>query len=331
MTTIFADDYIANQYLDKGIAYLHENKFNEAIVEFDKNLNLTPSDPYAHWNKATALLSIGDYANGFTEHDWGWRLFDWRGYGPVGDDIDRLKQQLPMWHGEDISDQRLLVYHELGFGDAIMTLRYLPELKRRAEHVTLVISHSLARLAEQFGIEVVEKVPDDISGYDYRIPFFGVLSALHQTVENIPRSPYIEAKFQPGWGCIGIAWSGRTQTMFSLDSFLSMFNRCRFSLYSLQRDAVTSGRGVRELKSETFFDTVKLIEKMDHIVTVDTATAHLAGAMGHPSVHLLLPFMRDWRWWRSEVWYPNIKIYPQETPDDWSLPFGRLNTALKAA
>lgn len=327
---IYADDYVANRHLDRGIAYLHENRFIEAIGEFDKNLDLTPSDPYAHFNKANALLSIGDYANGFPEFDWAWRLFDWRDFGPVGHDIDRLKQQLPIWHGEDISDQRLLVYHELGFGDAIMTLRYLPALKRLAEHVTLVISHPLARLAEQFGIEVVEKVPDDISGYDYRLPLFGVLSALHQTIENIPRAPYIEANWGATGNRVGITWSGRTQTMFSLDYFLSMFNRDGFSLYCLQSTTLPPGRGLMPLKSETFFDTVKLIETMHHIVTIDTATAHLAGAMGHPSTHLLLPFMRDWRWWHSEVWYPTIKTYPQETPDDWSIPFTRLNAALRS-
>lgn len=325
----FADDYIANQHLNSGVAYLRENKFYEAISEFDKNLNLTPSDPYAHWNKAIALLSIGNYSEGFTEYDWGWRLFDWRQSGPVGNDIDRLKSELPTWHGEDISDQRLLVYHELGFGDAIMTLRYLPELKRRAEHVTLVIDHSLSRLAEQFGIEVVERVPEDISGYDYRLPFFGVLSALRQTIENIPRASYIEANWDATGNRVGIAWSGRTQTSLSLDNFLSMFNRDGFSLYCLQSTTFPPGKGLMPLKPQSSFcDTIKLIEKMKHIVTVDTATAHLAGAMGHPSTHLLLPFMRDWRWWNANVWYPTIKIYPQERPDDWSTPFARLNAAL---
>ena len=328
-SVIYATDYVANQHLQIGIAYLRENRFQESIDEFNKTLSLTPSDPYAHWNKATALLSIGDYTNGFTEHNWGWRLFDWRGFGPVGDDIDRLRDQLPMWHGEDISDQRLLVYHELGYGDAIMTLRYLPELKRRAEHVTLVISPALVGLAEKFDIETIDKVPDDISEYDFRIPFFGVLSALDQTVENIPREPYIEASWRPYGDWVGIVWSGRTQTMFSLDYFLSMFDRRGFTLHSLQHTTFSPGQGVVQLKANTFSDTVKLIETMKHIVTIDTATAHLAGAMGHPSTHLLLPFMRDWRWWNTNVWYPTIKTYPQDTPDDWATPFTRLNAALQ--
>jgi len=330
MMTSFSTDYVAAKHLDNGVAFLRKNEFRRAIIEFDSALNLSPSDPYAHWNKATALLSIGDYANGFTEHDWGWRLFDWRGFGPVGDDIDRLKNQLPMWHGEDISDQRLLVYHELGFGDAIMALRYLSELKCRAEYITLIISSPLVKLAKQFDIEVIEKLPDNLGEYDFRLPLFGVMSALNQTLDNIPREPYIFANWkQRDWNKVGISWSGRTQTMFSLESFLSMLNRDRFELYSLQLTTFSPHHGVVPLKAQDFIDTIKMIEQLDHIVTVDTAVAHLAGAMGHPSTHLLLPFMMDWRWWHSEVWYPTIKIYHQDKEDDWLTPFARLNEALK--
>lgn len=328
MTILFSDDYIAHGYLENGIEFLRQNKFDEAILAFDKNLNLTPNDAYAHWNKAIALLSTGDYANGFIEHDWGWRLFDWTGSGPIStiEERDRLRQ-LPIWHGEDISRDKLLIYHELGFGDAIMALRYLPELKRLADHVTIVVPTSLMRLVQQFNIDAVEKLPDYIGGYDYRLPFFGVMSALHQTLDNIPKQIYINAKFQGNRHKMGIVWSGRTQTMFSLEYFLSMLNHDRYSVQSLQ--FAPDSPDIKPLRSIDFVDTVNLIAEMDHVVTVDTAVAHLAGAMGHPSTHLLLPYMMDWRWWHTEVWYPTIKTYHQETVDDWSVPFARLNAALK--
>jgi hypothetical protein len=328
MSVLYTDDYLANGYLNAGIDLLRQKKFEKAIVQFDLNLALTPNDAYAHWNKATALLSIGDYENGFKEHDWGWRLFDWRGFGPVGDDIDRVKL-LPMWKGEDISNQNLLVYHELGYGDAIQTMRYLPVLKRLAERVTLVMSPALCRLAEQFDVEVVDKVPDDIGDYDYRIPFFGVLSALHQTLDNIPREPYIKTNFRRTKDCVGICWSGRTQNMFSLESFLYLFDRNNFSLFSLQQTTFRPGYGVVKLCADSFSDTVKIIENMEHIITVDTAVAHLAGAMGHPSTHLLLPYFMDWRWNFTNVWYPTIKTYQQENEEDWIAPFAKLNAALK--
>lgn len=327
MTTavLYTDAFVAADHLDRGIALLRRNRFTESIFEFDQTLALTPDDPYAHWNKATALLSSGDYARGFIEHDWGWRLFNWRGFGPVGDDIDRLTV-LPLWRGEDIADKHLLVYHELGFGDAIMTLRYLPELKRRARHVTLVISQPLTRLSQSFGVEVVERVPDDIGRYDFRLPFFGVMLALGETLATIPSAPYIAATGARCGGRMGIAWSGRTQTTFSCEYFLSMLEHEGYALYSLQPDLAD---GVQPLRAADFADTADLIAQMDHVVTVDTAVAHLAGALGHPSTHLLLPYLMDWRWWHSAAWYPTIRTYRQETPNDWATPFARLNHALR--
>ena len=100
-----------------------------------------------------------------------------------------------------------------------------------------------------------------------------------------------------------------------------------FEVHSLQLGPTTDG--VYPLSSRDFADTVELIEAMDHIVTIDSAPAHLAGAMGHPSVHLLLPFFSDWRWWHTQVWYPTIKTYKQVSVGDWDLPFTKLNEALR--
>src|SRR5262245_56504101 len=110
-------------YLDYGIAHLRRNEFVDAIKYFNCVIELAPNDPYAHWNRAMALLSLGNYPDGFIEHEWAWRLFSWRGFGPVGQDIDRV-HILPMWNSE--RGKRVLLYHELGFGDAIMMARFLP-------------------------------------------------------------------------------------------------------------------------------------------------------------------------------------------------------------
>lgn len=333
MSLVQSDAFIASNHLDNGMNYHHQNRFYEAICEYDNVLRYQPHfEKFAHWNKATALLALGDYEAGFREYDWGWRLFSWRGFGPVREDMDRITH-LPVWDGEDIRDKGLLIYHELGFGDAIQTMRYLPELKARAGHVTLVINRELVRLAQQFDIEVVDHVPADLSHFSYRLPFFGVMMALRQTMESIPKAPYIHADFLTPMDPknytkdVGIVWSGRTQTMFTLECFLSMLEHGEFDLYSLQPGKVNNDE-VNELSLGDFQNTADMIELMDHIVTVDSAVAHLAGAMGHPSVHLLLPYHMDWRWWHSEAWYPQIKKYRQTNSEDWFMPFERLNRAL---
>jgi hypothetical protein len=312
----------SRSFLQRGMANLRQNAFAAAVPDFDAAIRCAPVDPYAHWVKATALLSMGDYRNGFKEHEWGWRLFNWRGFGPVQTDIDRLQASLPMWHGRS---ERVLLYHELGWGDAIMCFRFLPELMQRSD-VTLVLDPCLTRLAQQFGVKVVERVPDDLSAFDSRLPFFSAMCVLDKTVETIPGASYIKAELAPERGAIGISWSGRTQKMFSAHDFTSML-QIGGSPYSLQPGPTPPG--VAPLEVSDFADTVKTLERMEHIITVDTALAHLAGAIGHPSVHLLLPFLSDWRWWRVSAWYPRITTYRQPQPgDDWRTPFAQINATL---
>jgi hypothetical protein len=310
----------AGLFLDRGISRLRRNHFAEANADFDRVLQLVPDDPYAHWNKATALLSMGDYQNGFIEHDWGWRLFSWRKF-----ETERLRA-LPVWHGAP--GQRLLAYHELGLGDAVMAFRYLPALAQRCRSVTLVIEPALASLARRFGIEVVTALPDDLDSFDGRLQLFGVMSALQQTIESVPRAPYIAARWRQFGGKLGVCWSGRTQQMFTGSLFIDLLNGGDgYDLYSLQPGDAPPG--VTALQANDFEDTAAVIEQMDHIVTVDTAVAHLAGAMGHRSTHVVLPFMADWRWWRGDVWYPALKTYRQPQPgSNWSVPFAQINEAV---
>jgi len=323
MQILLSNACAAHQYTSQGIAYFERNEFAKAVALFDIALQLSPDDPYAHWNRATALLSLGEYQRGFKEHEWAWRLFHWRGFSAIGD-VDTLKE-LPIWRGE--RDCRVLAYHELGHGDAIMAMRYLDEMASRAE-VTLVVDLALARLARSFAVHVTERLPQDLDRYDFRLPFFGVMAALDQTAETIPAAPYIERDCHSRGGKVGIAWSGRTQTAFSLNRFLTLFDHEDFSLYALQPGTVADDRVTPLRPGCDFDDLADLIAELDHIVCVDTAAIHLAGAMGHPSAHLVLPWLMDWRWHRSSLWYPALHTYRQETPSDWTAPFDRLNEAL---
>lgn len=324
------DQMMINNEFDVGMALLRANRFQEAIWHFDNTLQILPDDKYAHWNKAMALLSMGEYEQGFKEHDVAWTLFDWRGFGPVRDDIDRLRK-LPLWEGEECNN--LLVYHELGFGDAIQCMRYLPALKKKAR-ITLVINPELEGLVRSHwdGIHLCTSVPNNLAAFDYRAPFFGVMSALRQRIDNIPSAPYLAPReWRRVKGNVGVVWSGRTNNFKSSEFFSLLRTPGRVgdcvTFYSLQPGLVDASF-VKPLEARNFEDTAKVISTMEHIITVDTGVAHLAGAMGHPSTHVLLPFQGDWRWWNSEVWYPLIKTYRQKTPGDWSGPFKQLNEAL---
>jgi len=112
-----------------------------------------------------------------------------------------------------------------------------------------------------------------------------------------------------------------------LKFFLEHFEHVEYDLYSLQCGPV-DGEKVHPLDTVDFYDTAEVIARMEHVITIDSAVAHLAGAMGHPSTHLLLPYQGDWRWWCCGAWYPTIKTYRQDNVWNWSGPFARLNEAL---
>jgi hypothetical protein len=319
---IFTDGYKATLAINLGVAAMRRNSFVEAVKYFDEAITLTPDDPLPHWNKATSLLSLGDYINGFQEFEWRWRMYDWK-FGLLGEDIYRVRQ-IPQWRGDDLNGKNLLFYFEMGFGDAIQQLRYVPVLHDLGAQVTVLMVKPLVRLAARLGCNVIETVPEDTSAFDYRCSLFGVMAALAQPVGMVPGRCYLSLDWESSGGSkLGLAWSGRTQTEFSLTDFVSHLNVAGHELHSLQPGHVSPF--VLPLPPGDFLDTAKVIETMDHVVTVDTAVAHLAGAMGHPSAHVLIPYCSDWRWNFGHAWYPTLNFYRQTKPGDWAEPFAMLN------
>ncbi len=154
-------------HFDCGVALMRCNRHAQALVEFETVLRIDPSHSFARWNRSLALLAMGDYERGWPEHRSMWQIFDWRNLAPAGD-IDVL-MRLPVWGGQRC---RLIVFHEMGFGDAIMCLRFVPALVRCCESVTLVAKPELVELMSGYGATVVGAVPDDLSGFDAQVPLF---------------------------------------------------------------------------------------------------------------------------------------------------------------
>ena len=205
----------------------------------------------------------------------------------------------------------LLAYHNEGYGDAIMYMRFLPMLSERCKDLTLVVRPELVSLMQDCGATVLGAVPEDCSKYDARVTMFDAIWMMGCTTpQTIPSEPYLVPDgFQFDTGDkkkMGIVWSGNTQKNFSLKRFLTYLDTDGFELFSLQRSKVDTP-GVHPLLAIDFKATAELIAKLDVIVTVDTAVAHLAGAMGHPNVHVAIPFYRDWRWWNKDWWYPTLE------------------------
>ncbi len=303
---VFPSDLRAWDLQEVGYRSMMEGNYERAVDFLFEALKYAPHDARTHWNLGFSLLALGNYVQGFEHIEWRWEVFDWC-WGYLSKDIYRIKN-VPVWQGGPLIGKRLLLYHEQGYGDAIMMSRYIPVLRRLGAVITLMTVVPLARLmADNFEIDVVTALPDDLSVFDCRCAIFDPMRRLDQTVLTVPREAYIKADFDPISKAMGIVWSGQSQKKYSATEFVRNLNHDGYKLYALQ--PYNPVDGIETLKARDFTDTLDVIRRMQHVVSVDTSVVHLAAACGHPSVHLLLPQTPEWRWYHSYAWYPALHVH----------------------
>jgi len=257
-------------------------RFEEAV----EILRTLATDDDGRYNLAIALLAEGRYAEG-------WPLYEAR-FGVSVDRVERPPLSFPQWAGEEVSS--LLVWSEQGFGDAIMFARYVPILVERGISVTLACRPELARLFRQLGANVL------VTAGDFQIPrhdAWVMLCSLAGRFGGIPEAPYLRAP-APRRGGAGLAWKGRPSHP---NDAARSFMQKPLDLPSLHPEDT----GARD-----FWDTAKIVHGLDLVVTVDTAIAHLAGALGRPCWIMLPSVGVDWRWMRDRndsPWYPSVRLY----------------------
>lgn len=313
---VASNEVLASINVDRAAECMKRSDFTNALIYLDVALEQNPDDQLAHWNRAMSLLSLGRYQAGFAEFENRWGFCDWRW-------SNKIKPKLSIW--DDVTDKRILLIHDAGRGDGIMMLRYVPLLVDIGVEPTILVVPELKRLAEQFGAPVITEFPD-LGMFDLACPMFSLPFVLGDTAETIPSAPYLQATPRSSGRRVGICWSGITQTSLTLERFLDHLRIDGEEIQSLQPGPV--GQGVQPLPEGDFQDLAEIIMGLDHIVSVDTAVPNLAGALGHPSTHVLLRTVMDFRWWRAAAWYPTVKCYRQWTPDSWVIPFEQVRNAI---
>jgi len=264
--------------------------------------------PQLHWSLAIALLSLGRYAEAWPHYEHRPRKIP-----PV--------TSVPEWRGEPLAGKSLLVWHDEGFGDQIMMARLLPRLG--AERVTWAVMPPLIRLFGQL-CPAISRIGHIEGRFDYWVPAMSLPARLGLTLGTLPTAPYLAAEPErPSRGRIGVMASTdlRQGTPRSLPAHLAARLLDLPGAISLEPSAT----GARD-----FQDSAQIIAGLDLVITVDTAAAHLAGALGKP-VWVLLLKPSDWRWLRDPTttpWYPTARLFRQETAGDWEGVVARVMEAV---
>lgn len=344
------DDY-AEAYHNLGNCLKYAGRFSEAEAAYMQALALKPDLSQSSFALATLYFIQGQYEKG-------WQLHETR-FGQNG----KFRLPIPPWQGEDLAGRNILLYYEQGYGDTFQFIRYAYKVADLAAVTAVWLQKPLARLlaATQTAFAVCDDGRTIDSGrYDFACSLYSLPAFFRTTAATIPRDfPYIKApadlaakwreKIAPaaaGRYKVGVVWAGNPEhdddnnRSIPFKAFSRLLADERIFWVSLQvggRHPHPPGRP-RRLYDHTaefadFAETAGVIDNLDLVIAVDTAVAHLAGAMGKPT-WLLLPYRPDWRWGlesADSLWYPRTTLFRQSRPGDWPAVLDKIKAALPAA
>ena len=337
-------------HMNLGVLFQRTGRIDEALEHGKMAIEIAPREALAHVNYGMGLLLAGDLAKGLPAVEW--RLHDprMRGHFPYRD-------QLPLWTGERLSG-KLLVAREQGLGDFVVFSRFFQEAAARVSELVVEVPQALLPLYA--GMPGMTAVPNrceisELVTFTAHVPLCSLAFVLGVDQTNIPANiPYLaadenlEARFRRrfaelGDGMkIGLVWSG------SPGHLLDRYRSCPASAFaplagiegvhwiSLQKGThetmnVLPTLDLREELTD-FGVTAAAIAALDLVVSVDTAVAHVAAALGKP-VWLLNGFGSYWLWQLNRAdspWYPTMRLFRQKTPNDWTGLFMEVRAALAA-
>ena len=338
-------------WTNRAIALRRLERPHEALMCAMRALAEQPDFAPAHFVDSTVRLYLGDFS--------GWRGYEWRWGGTMA--AQRRKLAAPLWLGEGpVAGKTILLHAEQGFGDTIQFVRYAPLVAALGARVILEVQPQLVRLLSGMdGVAQVLPRKAPLPPFDLHCPMLSLALAFGTALENIPAVvPYIS----PPRDCIavwrsrlpqrrpriGLVWSGERahdndlNRSIALETLAPVLDLPGVQFVSLQHDLRASDAKFLEDRPDIihvggafpdFADTAAAITQLDAVIAVDTAVAHLAGAIGKP-LFLLLPFAADFRWLRDRddsPWYPTARLFRQQQFGDWTGAVEALRRELSTA
>ncbi|HEX4268772.1 MAG TPA: tetratricopeptide repeat protein [Steroidobacteraceae bacterium] len=349
---VAADPALAAAHANRGCTLDCLGRPQEALSSCERAIALSPDYPVAHLNRAMSLLRLGRFAEGWAEYEWRWRNTESALFR------DRRWSSVPLWLGrEPLAGKTILLHAEQGYGDTLQFCRYARLVGDRGARVVLEVHPALKRLLR--GLEGVAQVisrDEPAPDVDLQCPLMSLPLAFGTTLESVPsgqRYLTAEPELVERWRArlgerrgfrVGLVWSGgfrpNEPEYWSANARrnieperLVALDHPRIEYVSLQKEHPAQGEPREERRAarnglrmvdqthglSDFAETAALMESLDLVISVDTATAHLAAALGKPT-WILSRFDGCWRWMlgRSDSpWYPSVRLFRQQAPGAW--------------
>jgi len=322
------DHPVAVQHLGAVLNMLGQRAEAEQVLR--RAVAITPREPAARHALAVALMAQGRFPEAGPLYAARFELPQLGLRKPAG-------LPCPEWRGEDLAGKRLVVFPEMGFGDQIQHARFAALLRDRGAQVALLCLPELARLfaASLPGVHVAAaqgrtEFPDP----DYWTMSGALMFMPGMTLETLPAAPYLRspqpAATRPPGRRIGLVTAGNPEHKNDANRSLSpeLAEQLRAALPGEVVDLAPAATGARD-----FADTAALMDSLDLVVTVDTSTAHLAGALGKRGFVLVPAINTDWRWMHGREdtpWYPSLRLYRADPRTGWAAALDRLASDIKA-
>lgn len=346
-------DWVAKCLHHVGIAHRALGQ-NKKAIEFYEQAYEINGRPACLKDKALAMLADGRLKDGL-------EAFEIRREVSIQKMIEQggnlvAQQKLPAgvvhWEGEDLTGKTVVVYHEEGSGDFIQFCRFVPKLREKGAAKVLLcgpVPNLLDLVADNIAFDGIVPLAGPFD-CDYVIGSMSLPWRCGVDLADVSGGAYFKADAAKiplrGKLNVGLVWRGNpayandTHRSLAFSEYSALFDLPGAAFYSLQAGPASlevSNLGMDgfvanlEPMAQTWRHTARLIQAMDVVVTVDTACAHLAGALGKP-VFILITNASDWRWDRNSqksVWYDSARVIRQKKQGEWAPCIAEVKRQLK--
>jgi hypothetical protein len=323
--------------------------YHEALLLLDKALVGDPTSPALRWERALALLQVGNYPEGFRDYEYRRLIASYRTRPTPG----------TPWDGSPLEGRRIFLSTEQGFGDTLMAARYVPLVKARGGRILFECHPELRRVLGSLPVDEFVPAGSAFPDFDVQTSQMSLPYLCGTTIDTVPppvslhippdaraKAARVLGPAEPGILRVGIIWSGRVtfadnaRRATSLTRFLRFGAVAGIRLYSLQKGPPEEQLG--ELSApllvtplgphiDDFADTAAMVEQLDLVIMTDSSTAHLAGSLGTP-IWNLVQYMPYWVYGdrgQGTPWYPSMRLFRQTSDQDWEPVFEAVTAALQ--